>query len=64
MDITLILRVAGIGMIIAVTYQILQRSGREEQALLVSLTGIVFVLIVIVGKVGELFGAIRSIFGL
>jgi len=64
MDITLILRVAGIGMIIAVTYQILQRSGRDEQALLLSLTGIVFVLILIVGKVGELFGEIRSIFGL
>ncbi len=64
MDISLIFRIAGIGMLIAVSYQILQRAGREEQALLLSLTGVVLVLLVLVGKIGELFGEIRSIFGL
>lgn len=64
MDISLIFRIAGIGMLVAVSYQILQRAGREEQALLLSLTGVVLVLLVLVGKIGELFGEIRSIFGL
>jgi len=64
MDVTLILKIAGVGMIVAVSYQILQRSGREDQAMMLSLTGIVLVLLVIIGKVGELFTAIRSIFGI
>lgn len=64
MDISLIFKIAGIGMLIAVSYQILQRAGREEQALLLSLTGVVLVLLVLVGKIGELFSEIRSIFGL
>ncbi|MBQ2725339.1 MAG: stage III sporulation protein AC [Clostridia bacterium] len=64
MDVTLILKIAGVGMIVAVSYQILQRTGREDQALMLSLTGIVLVLLVIIGKVGELFSAIRSIFGI
>jgi stage III sporulation protein AC len=64
MDVTLILKIAGVGMIVAVSYQILQRTGREDQALMLSLTGIVLVLLVIIGKVGELFTAIRNIFGI
>ena len=64
MDVTLILKIAGVGMIVAVSYQILQRTGREDQAMMLSLTGIVLVLLVIIGKVGELFSAIRSIFGI
>ncbi len=51
-------------MIVAVSYQILQRTGREDQAMMLSLTGIVLVLLVVIGKVGELFQAIRSIFGI
>jgi len=50
-------------MIVAVSYQILQRVGREDQALMLSLTGIVLILLVIVGKIGELFASIRNIFG-
>ncbi len=64
MDVTLILKIAGVGMIVAVSYQILQRAGREDQALMLSLTGIVLVLLVIIGKIGELFSAIRNIFGI
>ena len=64
MDVTLILKIAGVGMIVAVSYQILQRTGREDQAMMLSLTGIVLVLLVVIGKVGELFQAIRSIFGI
>lgn len=64
MDVSLLLKLAGVGMLIAATYQILQRAGRDEQALLLSLTGVVLVLLILVGKIGELYGEIRSIFGI
>lgn len=64
MDISIILKIAGVGLLIAVAYQILQRSGREEQALLLSLAGVVFVLLILVGEIGELFEKIRGIFGI
>ncbi len=64
MEVSLLFKIAGIGILIAVSYQILQRAGREEQAMLLSLTGVVFVLLILIGKIGELFGEIRSIFGI
>jgi stage III sporulation protein AC len=64
MEVSLLFKIAGIGILIAVSYQILQRTGRDEQAMLLSLSGIVFVLLILVGKIGELFGEIRSIFGI
>ena len=64
MDIAILLKIAGVGFLIAAAYQILQKSGRDEMALLLSLTGIVVVLAFLVGRVGELFGEIRGVFGL
>jgi stage III sporulation protein AC len=64
MDISLILKIAGVGMLVAVSYQILQRSGREEQAILLSVAGVVFVLLIVMDKVGELFHEIRAVFGI
>ena len=64
MDVTLILQVAGIGITVAIVCQFLTKAGREEQAMLVSLVGIVLVLAFLVGKLGELFDAVRSVFGL
>lgn len=64
MDISLIIKIAGIGMLIAVTYQILQRVGRDEQAMMLSLAGIVLVLLLIVGEIGSLYSKIRDIFGI
>ncbi len=64
MDVSLILRVAGIGILIALTCQILSKTGREEQALLLSLTGMVIVFLMLVGQLGELFSALRSVFGI
>jgi len=64
MDVSLLFKIAGVGILIAVSHQILQRAGRDEQAMLLSLSGVVFVLIVLIGKIGELFSEIRSIFGL
>lgn len=64
MDITLLFKICGVGMLIAVSYQILQRSGRDEQALLLSLAGVVFVLLALMDQIGSLFHEIRSVFGL
>ena len=64
MDVSLIFKLAGIGILVAVTYQILQRAGRDEQALLLSLTSVVFVLLLLMVKIGELYSEIRSIFGI
>ena len=64
MDVSLIIKIAGVGMLIAVTYQIIQRTGRDEQAMMLSLAGIVLVLLLIVGEIGTLYGKIRDIFGI
>ena len=64
MEVSLLFKIAGVGILIAVSYQILQRTGRDEQAMLLSLSGVVFVLLILIGKIGELFGEIRSIFGI
>lgn len=64
MDISLILRVAGVGILVTVTCQILAKAGRDEQALLVTLTGMVIVLLMLVGQIGELVDAVRTVFSL
>ena len=63
MDVSLLLRVAGVGMLVAVSCQVLSKSGKDEQALLLTLTGMVIVLIMLIGQIGELITAIRSVFG-
>ncbi len=64
MDVNLLFKIAGIGLLVAVAYQILSRSGREEQAMLVSLAGIIIVLLMLTSQIGELFSSIRAIFGI
>mgnify|MGYP002774289951 FL=1 len=64
MDVELIFQVAGIGIIVAVLNQLLSRSGREEQALLTTIAGLIVVLVIIVTRIGELFDMVRSTFGL
>lgn len=64
MDIELILKVAGVGMIVAVVCQILNKAGREEQSTLVSITGIVIILLILADKIGVLIETIRGVFGL
>lgn len=63
MDVGLILKVAGVGILVSVACQILSRSGRDEQAMLVSLTGIVIVLMMLVTEIGTLFSTVREVFG-
>jgi len=64
LDIDLIFKVAGIGLLVAVMYVVLSKSGREEMAMLLSLCGIVIILLMIVGRVSDLFSYIRTSFGL
>lgn len=63
MDITLILKIAGVGVLVAAAAQILSKSGRDEQATLVTVAGIVVVLLMLVGEIGRLFSSVRGIFG-
>ena len=64
MDVSILFKIAGAGILIAVSYQILQRAGRDDQAMLLSLTGVVVVLLFLVGEIGDLFTKIRTIFGI
>ncbi len=63
MDLALIFRIAGIGLIITVINQVLSKNGRDDQANLVSLAGVIIVLFMLVSKLGELITLIQSIFG-
>lgn len=63
MDISLIIRVAGVGILVSVACQLLSKSGRDEQSMLVTLAGIVVVLLLLVEEIGQLFDTIISVFG-
>lgn len=63
MDVSLIIKVAGVGLLIAACTQILSRAGRDEMSMLVSLTGTVIILILLAEKIGVLFETIRKLFG-
>ena len=62
-DMSLILKIAGIGVLVAIVSMILNKSGKDEQSTLVTVAGIVVVMLMIVSQLGELVGAIRSVFG-
>ena len=64
MDVDFIFKVAAIGIIVTVLHQVLVRSGREEQAMLTTLAGLVVVLLMIVNVIGELFETVKKVFGL
>lgn len=64
MDVDFIFKVAAIGIIVTVLNQLLVRSGREEQAMLTTLAGLVVVLMMLVQSIGDLFSTIKSVFGL
>ncbi len=64
MDVDFIFRIAAIGIIVAVLNQLLVRSGREDQAMLTSLAGLVVVLLMLINVIGDLFDTIKSVFGL
>ena len=64
MDVDLIFKIAAVGILVAVLNILLSRSGRDEQALMVTIAGLVCVLVIVVRKISELFALIKSLFGL
>ena len=64
MNAELIFKIIGIGLLVSVSHQLLQKSGRDEQAMLVTLAGIVIVLLMLVGEISDLLNEIRSLFGI
>ena len=64
MDIELVFKIAAIGIIVAVLNQLLIRSGREDQAMMTTLAGLVVVLSILVKQISTLFATIRSRFAL
>ncbi len=64
MDIDLIFRIAGVGIIVAVLDILLKKSGKDEQAMMTTIAGLVVVLMMLVGEIGTLFDTIRGVFGL
>lgn len=64
MDVELILKVAGAALIVAVVCQILSKTGRDEQATLVSLVGMVVILILLAQRIGVLIETLKDVFSL
>lgn len=62
MEIDLIFKIAAIGIIVSVLNQVLSRSGRDEQATMTSIAGVVVVLMMLSAKIAELFQQVRSLF--
>lgn len=64
MEVDLIFKIAGIGIVVAVLNLLLQRSGRDEQAMMTTIAGLVVVLMMLIGEIGTLFETIREVFRL
>jgi len=62
MEIDLVFKIAAIGIIVSILNQVLSRSGREEQATMTSLAGLVVVLMILTQKIAELFDLVKSLF--
>ena len=62
MDVDLIFKIAAIGILVAVLNQLLVRSGRDEQAMMTTLTGLVVVLMILVQEISDLFDLIKTLF--
>ena len=63
MNVDLIFRIAAIGILVAVLNQLLIRSGREEQAMMTTLAGLIVVMMVLVQQISNLFTLMKSVFG-
>lgn len=64
MDVELIFKIAAIGIVVAVIYRLLVQSGRDEQALMVTIAGLVVVMLMVVNQISELFSTIKDLFDL
>ena len=63
MDVELIFKIAAVGIIVAVLSQLLIRSGREEQAMLTTLAGLVVVLTLVISQISQLFSTVKRLLG-
>ena len=63
MNVDLVFKIAAMGIIVAVLNQLLVRSGREEQAMMTTLAGLVIVLAILVREISDLFHLIKTLFG-
>ena len=63
MQVDLIFKIAAVGLIVAILNQILSKSGRDEQALFITLAGLVIVLMVLVQQIATLFTTMKQLFG-
>lgn len=63
MDVDLIFRIAAVGILVAVLSMLLSRSGRDDQALMTSIAGLVVVMVIVVREISDLFDLIRELFG-
>ena len=63
MDVDLIFKIAAIGILVAVLNQVLSRAGRDEQAMMTTLAGLVVVMMMMVREISDLFELIRVLFG-
>ena len=64
MDVDLIFKIAAVGILVAALNQLLVRSGREEQAMMTTLAGLVVVMMMLVRQISDLFQLVKSLFGL
>jgi len=64
MDISLLLKIAGIGLLVAVFYQVVSKFGGEEQAKYISIAGIIIVILMLITEIGNLYETIQSVFGI
>ena len=64
MDVGLLFKIAAIGILVAVLHQVLCRAGREEQAMMTTLAGVVIVLTLVIKEISSLFNTVRTLFNI
>lgn len=62
MDVSLILKIAGVGLLVAISTQILGKTGRDDHSTYVSLAGIIVILLMLIGEIGDLFSMVFELF--
>lgn len=64
MNVDLLFKIAAIGILVAVLHQVLVRAGREDQAMMTTLAGVIIVLTIVIKEISNLFSTVRAIFDL
>ena len=64
MEVNLLFKIAAIGILVAVLHQVLCRAGREEQAMMTTLAGVVIVLTLVIKEISTLFNTVRTLFNI